>query len=96
MDDGMQIYRLDPIDPSNSEWDALSTIKESVWTRAASPDIARAVVARAMGKASAPVARFAPIQQSPWLDGALSSCVVDATKNHVPDGHVITANGRLV
>jgi hypothetical protein len=91
----MQAYRLDPIDPKDPRWLA-SSIKERVWTMAHSDGEARNMVAAKTAIAAKPTERYAVIRRSPWLDDKLALCVLDTSRKDVPEGAVITANGRPI
>jgi hypothetical protein len=92
----MSVYRLDPIahrlvDPN---WQA-STIKELVFASAETPDAARELVAQKTMSFSSP-GKFAPKLQSPWLLGALTTCVWEPSKNDLPIGAVVRMDGSVV
>jgi hypothetical protein len=93
----MSVYRLDPIKLGDLRWQA-STVKECLWAAAATPDRAREIVAArtAVVIAIAPSGQSAPTLQSPWLDDAITTCVLETSRNDVPDGAVIAADGRWI
>jgi hypothetical protein len=93
----MLTYRLDPINPSDPQWDALSTIKQMVWVSAPHGGKARDLVAGKTAKLT-PTTRYAPKQvaQSPWLDDKMATCVLDTAKAGVPEGAVMLANGQTL
>jgi hypothetical protein len=90
----MSVYRLDPIDLAHLRW-KVSSIRETVWAAADSPEQARALVgAKTMlaidaGPASVKLT-------SPWLDDRLTSCVCEPSRTEVPSGAVVDTKGRDV
>lgn len=90
----MGVYRLDPMNLADPRWQA-SSVKEMVWAGADSPDKARELVASKTLKATA-VVPHAPILMSPWFDDQLATCVWEPSKNDVPKGTVVTADGKQV
>lgn len=91
----MKVYRLNPIRLNNRRWE-LSFIKESVWVSAVTPNKAREIVGVKTLVVNVPDNRFRPKLQSPWLDDFLASCVLDTSRNNLPPGDVITANGQPI
>ena len=87
----MKVYRLDPIAPGDPSWQ-YSIEKDSVWTCAATPNDARKLVAE---KAEADVAGATTLK-SPWLNAAVTSCVLEPTMSHIRAGTVVRADGSLV
>lgn len=90
LDAAMPIYRLDPVDWNSPRWDA-ATVREQLWVAADNPNRARAIAARKTRRQ-----RWRRLSASPWQDGRVTSCVVDASKGPLPDGRVVDANGRDV
>ena len=94
----MNTFRLDPIAPlTNPRWQR-SSVHECVWVRADSPQQARNTVALATLNLGRPGAggHLDPGLYSPWLDEALTTCVMDMSRTDVPEGGVIKSDGTKV
>jgi hypothetical protein len=90
----MSVYRLDPINLIDPSWD-LSSIKEAVWAGAKTPTAARDLVAlKALRATQRPMGSPKPIPASPWYDDKLTSCVLYPDKKDIPEGTVMTLQGR--
>lgn len=89
----MTVYRLDPINPKDACWSALSTHVETLWTNAPTLGKARELVAAATFQMHASIPR-GPKPKSPWLDDAQSLCVIDRSGLVVQDGEVVTMRGE--
>jgi len=92
----MPTYRLNPINPDDPVWRALSSVQQVVWAAAESTDDARKRVADKTRITAKSVGRFARIQQSPWLSDSLATCVLDTARFDVPSAVVVKADGRVV
>jgi hypothetical protein len=86
----MYTYRLSP-NPDKlgyPRWRFSRTTKE-VWVRAVTSGQAWSKVANAT------MAVYGtPLGRSPWYDDAFTSCVVDVTRDDVPDDAVVTSDGH--
>ena len=87
----MNIYRLDAIDPDHPSWQN-STEQECVWAAAPTPKKARDLVAAKSGFAK----YGAKGDQSPWQDGAVTSCVLQPTMSLMSPETVVREDGSLV
>lgn len=92
----MPVYRLAPIDiRKDDEKGAASSLKEAVWVEARDDLDARNLLETATLK----MMDFKPGQQlilSPWLDDVVTSCILDQETEAPPEGHMRTADGKLV
>jgi hypothetical protein len=87
----MNIYRLDPVDPEHPTW-SNSTENEPLWAGSLTPGDARNLVAtKTRLGAQAPTAT-----QSPWLDQAVTSCVLEPSIRHIHADTVVRADGSTV
>jgi hypothetical protein len=89
----MSVYRLEAISRGQKDprW-ARSHVKGMVWAGAATPEDARKLVALKTLTYTPPRADRL-IVHSPWYDDRLVTCVLDTTRNDVPDGRVIQGDG---
>ena len=87
----MNIYRLDPIEPGHLSW-RFSEEKDTVWACAPTAKQARDLVAAKSGFAK----YGAKGDQSPWQDGAVTSCVLQPTMSLMSPETVIREDGSLV
>ena len=90
----MNVYRLDPIILNDPCWQA-SSIKELLFVGASNDKEAREFAAqKTMAMVTRP--RFAAKLHSPWLDGKITSCVLESSKHDVAEGQVVTAGGQPI
>jgi hypothetical protein len=87
----MNVYRLDPIDPSHPSW-RYSEEKDAVWACAPTAQAAREWVAAKSGFAR----HDAPGAQSPWRDATVTSCVLEPTLSRMSEGSVVREDGSRV
>ncbi len=81
----MPLWKLEPLDPSDQNWEA-SAFKDEVIVRAADSRIARLLAARAFGIATERRAGEA-VKVVPWDYGRFVGCSrVEATENYSADG----------
>jgi hypothetical protein len=90
----MGTYRLDPILPNDPGWQ-LSTIREGVFVVAETPEKARELVASKTMVVRA-LKPSEPKPLSPWLIPAMSLCIWETRKNDIPNGVVVTLDGRPI
>ena len=90
----MSVYRLDPIDLAHLKW-KVSSIRETVWTAADSPEQARVLVA-AKTMRTIDAGPTSVKLTSPWLDDRVTSCVCEPSRTEVPTGAVVDTKGRDV
>jgi hypothetical protein len=90
----MSVYRLDPINLADPSWE-LSSVKEAVWAGAHTPTEARDLVAlKALCVTQRPMGSHRPVPASPWHDDKVTSCVLYPDKKDIPEGTVMTLQGR--
>lgn len=90
----MSVFRLDPIEPNDASW-ALSTVCETVWTKANDPWTARQLVAaRALQSMRSQPDQAPPL--SPWQNDYLTTCVIETSRISVPNGKVVRADGSEI
>ena len=91
----MNIYRLQPVDPESPSWQ-LSSEKGSLWTAAVTPFGARDLVARRTAIIVPAACGTAYGSKSPWLDFAITSCVLDPSMTQIDEGTVVREDGSSV
>lgn len=87
----MAVFRLDPIDHASPRWEA-STAKETIFIKASDPWEARQR-AQMLTLRAVHVRPGSPVLHSPWLDDKLTMCVLEPSRDDVPDGAVINVQG---
>lgn len=97
----VRIFRLWPLEDRTTDdrdWQASAIRPTTCWVRARNAEEARSLVQQATA-AMAPVkttAGIEPVSYSPWANHRLTGCAPDEPTIHVPEGIVVTADGKTL